>query len=57
LRWPWRARGRQPPPSITLAVAVYLYPTDTINGDNGNTIDGHRHITTAFTRVSVLADS
>jgi len=44
----------QPPPSITLALPVYLYPADTIKDDNGDTIGGHPHITAAFTGLSVI---
>jgi hypothetical protein len=46
--------GTQPPPSITFAVPVYFYPTDTIKDDNGNTIGGQPRITASFTGLSVI---
>lgn len=48
------ANGSQPPPSITLAVPVYVYPTDTIKDDHGNSIGGQPQITVAFTGLSVI---
>jgi len=46
--------GSQPPPSITFAVPVYVYPTDTIKDDNGDTVGGQPHITALFTGLSVI---
>jgi hypothetical protein len=46
--------GSQPPPSITFAVPVYVYPTDTIKDDNGNTVGGQPQITASFTGLSVI---
>src|SRR5262249_19084471 len=33
--------GSQPPPSITVAVPFFVYPTDTIKDDTGTTIPGN----------------
>src|SRR5262249_38148279 len=46
--------GSQPPPSITVAVPVYLYPTDTIKDDNANTVGDYPNITVAFTGLSLI---
>src|SRR4051794_17386781 len=46
--------GSQPPPSITIAVPVYVYPTDTIKDDDGATVGGHPQITASFTGLSVI---
>jgi hypothetical protein len=46
--------GSQPPPSITFAVPVYVYPTDTIKDDNGNAVGGQPQITASFTGLSVI---
>jgi hypothetical protein len=46
--------GSQPPPSITLAVPVYVYPTDTIKNDDGETIGANPQINVSFTSVSVV---
>jgi len=40
--------GTQPPPSISLALPIYVYPTDTIKNDEGNTIPGSPSITASF---------
>ena len=41
--------GSQPPPSISLAVPIYVYPTDTIKDDDGNPFGAHPSITASFT--------
>ncbi len=46
--------GTQPPPSITAAVPIYVYPTDTIKNDEGTTVGDHPSITASFTGISVL---
>jgi hypothetical protein len=46
--------GTQPPPSITLAVPVYTYPTDTIKNDTGDTVGDHVRINASFTGISVI---
>lgn len=46
--------GTQPPPSITLAVPIYFYPTDTIKDPSGETIGAHPSIRASFTGISVL---
>jgi hypothetical protein len=46
--------GTQPSPSITFALPVYVYPTDTIKDDNGNAVGGHPQITASFTGLSVI---
>jgi len=46
--------GTQPPPSITFAVPFYVYQTDTIKDDNGNTVGVHPKITVAFYGVSAI---
>jgi hypothetical protein len=40
--------GSQPPPSLTLALPVYVYPTDTIKDDDGNSLPAHPNITASF---------
>src|SRR5262245_25045513 len=46
--------GSQPPPSITLALPVYLYPTDTIKDASGNTVGAQPQITVSFTGLSLI---
>jgi hypothetical protein len=46
--------GTQPPPSIWLELPVYIYPTDTIKNDAGQTIGGNPQIQTTFTGVSLV---
>lgn len=45
--------GSQPPPSVTVGVPIYVYPTDTIKDDDGETIGSHPSITATFTGVSL----
>jgi hypothetical protein len=40
--------GTQPPPSISLGLPIYIYPTDTIKDDNGDTVGGNPSITASF---------
>ena len=40
--------GTQPPPGLTLALPAYVYPTDTIKDDEGNSLPAHPHITASF---------
>jgi len=47
--------GSQPPPSITLALPVYVYPTDTIKDDHGNSFAAHPSITASFFGLGLLA--
>jgi hypothetical protein len=46
--------GSQPPPSITLAVPFYFYPTDTIKDGDGRTIGINPTIKVAFTGLSLV---
>ena len=46
--------GSQPPPSITLAVPIYLYRTDTLKDDRGQTVGVNPQINVAFTGLSVV---
>lgn len=46
--------GSQPPPSITVAVPVYLYPTDTIKNSSGETVGNNPQINVTFTGFSLL---
>jgi hypothetical protein len=45
--------GSQPPPSITLALPVYVYPTDTIKNDAGDTLPVQADITASFFGLGV----
>jgi hypothetical protein len=40
--------GTQPPPSLSLALPIYVYPTDTIKGDDGQTLPVDASITASF---------
>jgi hypothetical protein len=40
--------GTQPSPSISLAVPIYIYPTDTIKNDQGDPFGVHPRITASF---------
>lgn len=46
--------GSQPPPSITVAVPIYVYSTDTIKDDDGNTIGENPRINASFTGISLI---
>jgi hypothetical protein len=46
--------GTQPPPSITLAVPFYFYPTDTIKDGDGQTLGVNPQIKVAFTGLSAI---
>src|SRR4051812_16245841 len=41
--------GSQPPPSVSVAVPIYVYPTDTIKNDDGDPFGAHPNITASFT--------
>src|SRR6476646_9801920 len=45
--------GSQPPPSLSLGLPVYVYPTDTVKNDDGNTIPGTPSITASFFGLGV----
>jgi hypothetical protein len=47
--------GTQPPPGLSLALPVYVYPTDTIKDDNGNDFAAHPNITASFFGLGLLA--
>lgn len=47
--------GSQPPPSITAALPIYVYSTDTIKDDSGNTIGENPRINASFTGISLIA--
>src|SRR5262245_359315 len=47
--------GSQPPPGLSLAVPVFVYPTDTIKDDDGNDFAAHPNITASFIGAGVLA--
>jgi hypothetical protein len=45
--------GSQPPPSVSVAVPIYFYPTDTIKDDDGNPFGAHPSITASFTGAAL----
>src|SRR5262245_43381541 len=47
--------GSQPPPGLSLAVPVFVYPTDTIKDDDGNDFAAHPNITASFIGAGLLA--
>jgi hypothetical protein len=46
--------GSQPSPSITLAMPVYVYPTNTIKNDEGDSLAAHPSITASFFGLGLL---
>jgi len=47
--------GSQPPPGLTLALPIYVYPTDTIKDSNGDSLAAHPNITASFFGLGLLA--
>ena len=47
--------GTQPPPGLSLALPMYVYPTDTIKDDNGDSLAAHPNITGSFFGLGLLA--
>jgi hypothetical protein len=46
--------GTQPPPGLYLGNVIWVYPTDTIKGNNGNTIPtGDLSVTSAFNVIAI----
>jgi hypothetical protein len=45
--------GSQPPPSISLAVPIDVYPTDTIKNDDGDPFGAHPSIAASFTGAAL----
>src|SRR5215475_8241837 len=40
--------GTQPPPGMSLGMPIYVYPTDSIKNDDGDSLPFHPNITTSF---------
>src|SRR5215475_9517206 len=47
--------GTQPPPGLSLALPIYLYPTDTIKDSNGDSLAAQPSITVSFTGLGLIA--
>jgi hypothetical protein len=45
--------GSQPPPSVSVALPIYVYPTDTIKNDDGEPLGAHPNITASFTGAAL----
>lgn len=46
--------GTQPPPGISVAVPVYVYPTDTIKNADGDTLGSQPSITASFVGIGLV---
>src|SRR5215471_1399535 len=40
--------GTQPPPGVSIALPIFVYPTDTVKDDNGDPLGAHPNITASF---------
>jgi len=47
--------GTQPPPGLSLALPIYIYPTDTIKDSNGDSLAAQPSITVTFTGLALAA--
>jgi hypothetical protein len=47
--------GTQPPPGLSLALPVYVYPTDTIKDSNGDSLAAQPSITATFLGLGLIA--
>ncbi len=51
------SNGTQAPPGLYVGDLVWIYPTDTVKGNNGNTIPGNLSLTSVIEGIEVMAVS